>query len=158
MRRSALIVGVVLAAGLAMAVGEDLHRPGSVGDLLMQLNGTPMAWRMQDGGASGFYGTGLKCTTVDKGAVLQLDITTGIFICMGQTDYWDAGCVIDPAVTELNNGFRGWENTTKYLVIPETADLSGKVAVYGGDAGQQRLLCTISDDGGAQVTKMFRLR
>lgn len=117
-----------------------------------------MSWVMADGGASGTYGSGRQCVAVDKGAVLKLDVKSGIMICLGQDSYWDAGCVIDPAVTELNNGSRGWENQSTYIVVPETPDVSGKVAVWGGDAGQQRLLCTISDDGGSQATKFFRMR
>lgn len=135
MKRIDTAVLVVVALGISFLFGTLSHgtataapRPQNDTALLLQLNGEPRRWLMEDGGWSGMYGSGIQCMKIYSGDTLLLEPSAEIHLCMGQMDGgWDGGC--NTTVTDPNYGVTF--STDKYLSTQNKTALICEVPTSG---------------------------
>lgn len=127
-RALSIVGGLVVAAALAaFAV-----RPGSDLALFLRLNGQPTRWVMADGGASGMFGSGQQCMTVQPNDVLKLTPSAAVYLCTpsptGKTmttgdspGAWDGGC--SSTATDVQMGDYVGANVEHYVVTGDATNI-----------------------------------
>lgn len=123
---------VLAGVALLVLLAAFAVRPGSDLALFWRLNGQPTRWVMADGGASGLFGSGQQCMTVQPNDVIKLTPSAAMYLCvpspLGKTmttgdspGTWDGGC--SSTATDVQAGDYVGANVEHYVVTGDATNL-----------------------------------
>ena len=111
-------------------------RPSTEAAMLQPLNGEPTRWFMSDGGASGMYGSGQQCMSVDGGSVLKMNPTADAYFCFrtslsdgGYANGWDGGC--NTIAGDINCGDLAVGGQPYFIILQSTTNKICQVPASG---------------------------